>query len=368
MAYTVIDKPTDYFNTVIWTADDSSPRTFTGFGHKPDFLWVKHRGSGSVTPTIIDSTRGGDQMLTTSSTANQDNASHGEITSFNADGFTFQNGSSGSFPRLYFNELDPFGAGGGEYVAWSWKANAGTTSTDTNGSLNSTVQASTTSGFSIVSYTSDGGAETVGHGLGSEPDFYIIKELSGDGDDWFCYHRSLGAGKKIRFNSTNAQESDTSIWQNTNPTSTVFSLQDDSGGVNQAAGRNYIGYFFRSIKGFQKVGKFIGNNSSDGAFVYLGFKPRFLLVKNATQSHANHSWIVFDSVREKNNEIDTFLRGNKGDAETTSGRNEVDFLSNGFKPRASYGDFNGGSDHEFIYLAVAEHPFVSSSGVPTTAR
>lgn len=372
MAYTTINKPADHFNVSTWTADDTSPRSITGFGHKPDFLWGGHRDSGSTNPNITDSSRGGNKNLTPATTAGEDSGSHGIVDSFDTDGITVSNGTNSTYPRLYYNKNNPFGGSdGGEYVYWHWKANGGTTSSNTNGSLTTTVQANTTAGFSIVLYTSASGGQTIGHGLGGKPDFYIIKERTPpSGDDWFVYHSSAGAGNKLRLSGTSAVESDTNIWQNTEPTSTLAYLQNDGGGVNQSTGgtKDYVGYFFRSIKGYSKFGKFIGNNSGSGAFVYTGFKPRWLMVKNGTQSHANHDWIIFDSKREPNNEIDTFLRGNEGAAEVTSGRNEVDFLSNGFKCRSSYGDFNGGTNHNFYYAAFAEHPFVSSTGTPVTAK
>ena len=370
MAYTTIDKPSEHFNVTTWTADDSSPRSLTGFGHKPDFLFGGHRNSGSTNPNITDSSRGGNKNLTPATTAAEDSGSHGIISSFDTDGITITDGTNATYPRLYYNELDPFGSGGGEYVYWHWKANEGTTSSNTDGSITTTVQANTTAGFSIVLYTSASGAQTIGHGLGGKPDFYIIKKRNAAGDDWFVYHTEAGAGNKLRLSGTTAVESDTNIWQNTEPTSTVAYLQNDGGGVNVSSGgvKDYVGYFFRNIKGYSKFGKFIGNNSSDGCTVFTGFKPRWLMVKNGTTSHANHDWIIFDSKRERVNLIDTFLKGNSGDAETTSGRNQVDFLSNGFKARSSYGDFNGGSGDNFYYAAFAEHPFVTSTGVPTTAK
>ena len=188
MAYTEIDNPTEYFSVNTWTADDTTPRSFTGFGHQPDLLWVKHRGSASISPTIIDSVRGGDKMLATPTTAAEDTKSHGEVTAFGSDGITVADGTNATYPKLYFNDLDPFGASvGGEYVCWSWKA-GGSTASNSSGDITSTVSVDTTAGFSITSYTgNNSNDQTVGHSLSAVPHLMIIKNRD-DTNGWIVYH------------------------------------------------------------------------------------------------------------------------------------------------------------------------------------
>ena len=365
MAYTTIDKPKEYHSTTLWTADDSSPRSLSGFGHRPDWLWGGHRDSGSTNPNAVDSSRGGNKNLTTATTAAEDSGSHGIIDSFDSDGITVSNGTNSSFPRLYYNELDPFGSSGGKYAYWHWRANAGSTSSNSDGSITTTVQANTTAGFSIVLYTSASGGQTIGHGLGGKPEFYIIKERGRSGDDWMCYHSYLGAGKKVRLSGTGAAESDTNIWQNTEPTTTVASLQNDGGAVNQSSGGTgtYLGYFFRSIKGYSKIGHYQGNGDADGPFIYLGFKPAWFMTKNITDSGDN--WIIVDSARSPFNVADQGLAANTGTAEFTDV--DFDFLSNGVKCTNATGRHNGGGD-QHIFMAFAENPFVSSKGIPAKAK
>ena len=364
MAYTTINKPSDHFNVSTWTADDTSPRSLTGFGHKPDFLWGGHRNSGSTNPNVVDSTRGGNKNLTTATTAVEDSGSHGIIDSFDTDGITVSNGTNSTYPRLYYNRNNPFGGSdGGEYVYWHWKANGGTTSSNSSGTLTSTVQANTTAGFSIVTWTGSGsGNETVGHGLSSAPEMIILKPRS-EARHWLIWFDAFGDNDKA-FLFDEDVPADNRYGPNA-PTTSVFGLY---GGQGNRDTTTFVAYAFHSVQGYSKFGRFVGNNDSNGTMVYTGFKPRWIMVKNGSTNHSNHDWIIFDSKRERVNLIDTFLKGNSGEAETTSGRNQVDFLSNGFKARSSYGDFNGGSGDYFYYAAFAEHPFVTSTKIPTTAK
>lgn len=370
MAYSNIDKPSDYFQSVAYSGNGST-QNITSLDFQPDWIWTKQRDGGND-HQWIDSIRGNTKAL--SSNRNDLNTFNDGVTAFNSNGYSLSDNSR-------------YNGSGLEYVSWNWLANSSSAS-NTSGSLASTVRANTTSGFSLVSYTSDGGAETVGHGLGGVPEFYIIKERSSDGDDWFAYHVALGAGKKIRLNGTGAGETDTSIWQNTTPTSTVFSLQDDSGGVNQAAGRDYIGYFFRSIKGFSKVSSFNGNNSSDGTMVYLGFKPAWILIRDTTSQNTvggsvATSWGIWDNARMPNNPLGNPIWANRDSNEDTRGNASssnsggsdgnglggflfIDFLSNGFKCRTGASEINSSST--YAYYAIADSPLVTSDGVPTNAE
>jgi len=363
MAYTTINKPSDYFSTNLWVADDSSPRSFTGFGHQPDFVWVKHRGSGSINHTLVDSVRGGDKMLASNTTASEDTKSHGEITSFNSDGITVADGTNSTYPRLYFNDLDPFGAGGGNYVGWSWKG-GGTASSNTDGSITSSVSANTTAGFSIVSWTGNATAgATIGHGLGVTPKVIILKGTD-QTDGWFVQHQDLGATKFLRLQDTNAVTTQTNVWNDTAPTSNVFSVGNGSG--TNGNGNQFITYCFAEKTGYSKFGSYTGNGNADGTFIYTGFKPAFVIAKD---SSAVNNWRLFDNKRPEFNLTDKLLFPSLSDAESVnvSGGGAIDILSNGFKIRSSANGLNA-SGSTYIYMAFAQAPLVGSNGVTAKAR
>ncbi len=361
MAYTDIDKPTDYFSTNLWVADDTSPRSFTGFGHQPDMVWTKHRGSANLYHTITDSVRGGDKMIAPNDTSAEDTKSHGEITSFNSDGITVADGTSGTYPKLYFNDLNPFGADGGNYVGWSWKA-GGSASSNTDGSITSSVSANTTAGFSIVSYTGNGSAgATIGHGLNSAPSMLIVKRRNTT-EGWQVFHTSLGNTKYIELNSTSASVTASTLWNNTSPSSSVVTF-GTSTRVN-ASGSTYIAYCFAQKKGFSKFGSYTGNGSTDGTFTYLGFRPAFVLVKQSSAS--GEEWQLVDNKRNTYNPSNTALFPSSSVAEN-SGNDRFDFLSNGFKCRSTSAGVNS-SGATYIYMCFSENPFVTSTGIPATAR
>jgi hypothetical protein len=376
MAYSNIDKPSKYFQPTLWVADDTSPRTINGFGHQPDMVWVKHRGTSSLNPTICDRVRGGDKMSGSNITDAEDTKSHGEITSWNADGITVADGTSGAYPRLYFNDFDPFGAGGGNYIAWSWSASGTTPVSNTQGSITSTVSTNTTSGFSIFSYTGTGASiTTVGHGCSSEPRLVFVKNRSSTGN-WVTYHYGAGATglynpnqASLMLNTTNASANPASGaylsgGYFSNVSSTTITLRDVNNASNvNATGNNYIGYAFADVKGFSKMGSYTGNGSTDGTFVYTGFKPSFIMIKNSNNSGTG--WSMWDSKRNTYNLVNTYLQANSTGADDTQAF--ADFLSNGIKIRDS-NSFCNGSGNTIIYMAFAENPFVSSKGIPTTAR
>ena len=354
MAYTTIDDPSAYFTITLYTGNGNDNRAITNSANagnfQPDWLWYKER-DGTSEHRSFDSSRGNSQRLEPNNTNAEatDSTNH---QSFDSNGFTI--GNSGST-----NENTK------TYVAWQWKANGGTTASNSNGSITTTVQANTTAGFSIVLYTSASGGQTIGHGLGVAPDMYWIKKRNAAGDDWFVYHSALGEGKKQRLSGNSAAENDTNIWQNTAPTTTVASLQNDGGGVNVSTGgtKNYVGYFFNSVKGYSKIGSYSGNGDADGTFVYTGFRPAWLLFK---ESGANgEHWRIFDNIRSPSNQVGAHLFASTNSAE--SSETGGDFLSNGFKWRNSDNHQNG-SSKTYFYMAFAEHPFVSSEGVPVTAR
>ena len=348
MAYTTINKPSDYFNTVLYTGNEST-NAITGVGFQPDFCWIKNRDcslDGTDDHKLWDSVRGATNALISNSTAAEFTQSG--LDSFDSDGFTL--GSHVGINRS-----------GDACVAWNWLA-GGTASSNTDGSTTSSVSVNTTAGFSIVSYAGNDTADsTIGHGLGVKPDFIIFKDRTATGR-WHTYHSVLGATGHMRLDSTSAFNTATSFMNDTEPTSSVINLGTSAhvNGVSQ----DHIAYCFAEKKGFSKFGTYTGNGSADGPMVYTGFKPAFVIVKDYSQLSG---WEMADNKRTSSggNVIDKELRPNDNIAETTN--NYIDFLSNGFKIRNNFGNWNG-SGATYIYMAFAEHPFVSSTGTPLTAR
>ena len=351
MSYTNgLDKPSDYFNTKLYTGDGTSPRSITGVGFQPDWVWTKNR-SGTNGHVLYDSVRGvsAGELSTHNSNAEGLATQYGEMTSFDSDGYTFQDGVTNG---VVFNNS------GNNYVSWNWLA-SNTTASNTDGSITSTVSANTTSGFSIVSYTGTGSNATVGHGLGVVPKMIIVKYRSGAGD-WTVYNSNIGNTNFLRLNGTLASTSQATYWNNTTPTSSVFSV-GSAGDVNTSSG-THIAYCFAEKKGFSKFGSYTGNGSNDGTFVYLGFKPAFVIVK---RTDAVQSWYLLDNKRNTFNPEDKYFKVDASSAEDTL--SFFDFVSNGFKARGTGIGFNS-SGGSFIYMAFAESPFVTSSGIPTVAR
>ena len=346
MAYSSIAKPTDYFNTVLYTGTGSS-NSVTGVGFQPDWVWLKKRNS-TGNHFIYDAVRGVQETIYTDATSAEATQSQG-LTAFGADGFTVGtntniNGSSNT------------------NVSWNWLAANGTAS-NSDGSITSTVSANTTAGFSIVSYTGNGTDDaTVGHGLSQKPDMVIIKARENT-SSWATWHKNLTGSDYLLFlDATDAQSQYTTILKN--QSSTVLTLGTNS--ATNANGQGFIAYCFAEKKGYSKMGAYRG--SSGNSFIYTGFKPAFLLVKSDSYSSGN--WRIFDNKRSTSgfNVIDDSLRPNTNAAEIDE--TSVDFLSNGFKYRANVTDADSGGT-DYIYYAVAENPFVgndSGTAVPVTAR
>ena len=344
MAYTTIDKPTDYFNTKIYTGTGSS-NAQTGIGHQPDLVWIKSRSAG-WDHEFYDIVRGVGKSLSSVTTNAEQNSPQG-VTAFGSDGFTVGT-------RSGVNENNS------TYVGWNWKA-GGTASSNSNGSITSSVSANTTAGFSIVSYTGTGSNATVGHGLGSNLDFLIVKRRSNTGE-WIVFNSVEGSGKGLKLNTTGASFSaDATVWNSTNPTSSVFSI-GTAVDLN-ASGNTYIAYCFANKKGYSKFGSYTGNGSTDGTFVYTGFKPAWVMVK--VSSGTTGRWYIFDNKRNVDNVVNKFLSADSSNTEATE--NTMDFCSNGFKFRSSNPAWNG-SGNGHIYMAFAENPFVTSTGIAGTAR
>ena len=353
MAYTTIDKPDEYFNTLIYTGNGTSGRSVTGVGFQPDWVWIKNR-SDTDPYKLFDVVRGVSNSLKTNSSDQQvSTEANGYVSAFGTDGFTLTAGSS-SIQDVNLNNEN--------YVSWNWLASNGTAS-NTTGSINSTVSVNTASGFSVVTYTGSGSAATVGHGLGAAPDFFVIKRYNGgNGGNWNAYHQGLGATKYIILNSTSGQVTSATRWNNTAPTSTVFTV-NTSGDVNDN-GDLHVAYCFKEIKGYSKFGSYTGNGSSNGPFVWTGFKPAWVLVKVTSTSD---SWQLIDNKRDpENSGAEQLLQPDLNVAEATDSV-RFDMLSNGLKMRTSNVSVNS-SGSSYIYMAFAENPFVTSEGVPATAR
>ena len=352
MAYTTIDDPSAHFQIDLYTGDGqgSGNNVITNDGNsdlQPDWIWTKERTntSGNQNHTFIDTSRGINKQMFGNLTSN-DATSSNFITQIDTDGFRL-----GDNANINNN--------GSSYVAWQWKANGGTTSSNSDGSITSTVQANTTAGFSIVTYTGNSTAgATVGHGLGVVPNWIIVKDRDAD-KNWVNYHKSIGNDRSITLNTSDAQSASTDHWNNNTPTSSVFYLGDYSH-VNTTD--DYVAYCFAEKQGYSKFGSYTGNGNADGPFVYTGFKPAWVMIKRTSDTN---NWHINDNKRDTFNVVDAVLYANTSDAEATD--TTSDFLSNGFKLRTTV-NFANGSGDTYIYMAFAEHPFVSSKGVPVTAR
>ena len=349
MAYTTIDDPSVYFQIKLYTA--AGAYTFDGNSDmQPDWMWIKER-NGTNEHNLFDSVRGTTKRLESSTNAAEQTSST-TLTAFGSDGFTV-----GSNPGT--------GQNGSNYVGWGWKAGTSFTNDASStgiGGIDSAGSFNNTAGFSIVTYTGNAGNTTVKHGMNVAPSMIIFKRRNANSTNWYTYHASIGQGKRLVLNTTAAEAADTEYMNNTAPTTSVFSL-GPSGTVNTTG--THLAYCFAEKKGYSKFGIYTGNNNADGTFIFTGFKPAFVMVKlTDTQTDG---WVIQDNKRDiSNTGTSTRLRANTSDAEFTS-TNEIDFLSNGFKPRGDDGEINGnGSKH--IYMAFAENPFVTSTGVPATAR
>ena len=346
MSYTNgLDKPTDYFNTVLWTGNGST-QSITGVGFQPDWIWGKNR-SDTNSHWVNDVIRGVDIRLVPNATDAEDNPGTDIVTSFDSDGFSLGSNTEGN-------------KSANNYVAWNWLA-SNTTASNTDGTITSTVSANTTSGFSIVSYTGTGSASTIGHGLGSAPKMVICKTRSTTGV-WLTWHTGISINGQIQLQSTDAvyNPGNNLYWNSTLPTSSVFSV-GTSGSVN-GSGTDYIAYCFSEKKGFSKFGSYTGNGNADGTFVYTGFKPAFVIIKDATNAY---EWRIYDNKINPFNSMFEIINPNNANAQATSSHG-IDFLSNGFKCRGTTTINTSGANQ--IYMCFAKSPFVTSTGIPTTAR
>ena len=343
-----INKSSEYFNTVLYTGNGvsigSGGNSITGVNFQPDFVWIKRREIQHH--RLFDVVRGATKVIESDLTdAEATNSEY--LSSFDSDGFTVGN-------------LAGVNANAGTYVAWNWLADNTSGSSNTDGDITSTVSANTTSGFSVVKWTGTGSDGTIGHGLGVAPKMVIVKSLANT-TAWMVYHASLGNAQEIYLNSSSGSGASTA-WNSTTPTDAVISLDGGAGNGVNASG-DYIAYVFAEKKGFSKFGSYTGNGSTDGTFIYTGFKPAWVLIKKTS---ATDNWILLDNKRDiAPNPHKLALFPNTDDAE--AGDYLTDFLSNGFKIRSATGSLNTGSG-SYIYMAFAENPLVGTNNIPATAR
>ena len=349
MAYTGINKSTDYFNTKLYTGNGTTNTAITGVGFQPDLSIIKARDM-NYDHNVMDAVRGSTKRVATNLTDAESTQAE-MIKSFASDGFNLgDNGGVNQNTKTY--------------VAWNWKAN-GSGSANTDGSISSTVSANTTSGFSIVTWNGNSG--TVGHGLGVKPNFIVIKSRqTGGSNNWVVAHSALGTNMNdnyIILNSTGAAGSGSNTWGG-EPTAQHFTV---AGSV--AANDNNIAYCFAEKTGYSKFGSYTGNGNADGTFVYTGFKPAFVMYKKAIQTGGNTGrWSMEDNKRDPFNVTTHGLAANSSSVENTGSNYwDIDMLSNGFKMRTTEHETNG-SGETFIYMAFAEAPLVGSNNVPCTAR
>jgi len=361
MAYTTINKSSDYFNTKLYTGNDADNHAITGVGFQPYWLWIKQRGDAGYDHSLTDSVRGSTKMLYSDLSRAEDTHSTG-VKSFDSDGFTLgtDDGSGGAYANLVNYTKN--------YVAWNWKAN-GAGSANTDGSINTTATSvNTTAGFSISKYTGNAtSGATVGHGLGTTPSVIIVKKTSGS-DGWVIYHHkntSAPATEYLRLDTSDATADNLGEWNDTAPSSTVFTI-GNSGRTNDN-GATYIAYCFAEKTGYSKFGAYVGNGSTNGTFAYTGFKPAFVMVKYASPGGGVGNWGIFDSVRNPTNVVTQGLLANSTAAEDTS--DFINIVSNGFKQKSASTNRNEDGS-TYIYMAFAENPFVANvgGGLPTTAR
>ena len=337
-----IADPTDHFDSKLWTGNDTDGRAITGYNFQPDWVWIKSR-SGAYSHSITDAVRGAGPYIqsNTSDAEASGPGAFGSTLAFTSDGYTLDNGTS---DNLYVN------AGSETYVGWAWKAN-GSGSSNENGSISATVSANTTAGFSVGIYTGNGTDNaTVGHGLGGA-DMVWVKRRNTTGN-WRVYHKHTN--KLLYLDLTNAGVSPTEI---KSTSSTTFTL--GSGNGFNGSGDTHVFYAFQSIDGFSKISSYVGNGSTNGSYVYTGFRPAWVLIK---RTNAVQEWQVYDDKRSPFNPVTDRLQANSNSAEDdlSPNDNELDFLSNGFKLIEDNGGMNA-SGSTYLYMAFAETPFKTAT-------
>ena len=363
MAYTNIDDPSAYFQTALYSGTGATRKTVTNDGNsdlQPDLFWFKRRDSAAA-HVIADTNRGANvagpvgYTITANSNSTATDVAEGKgIMTITSNGFTVE---------------EQVHAGGnvntGSMVCWQWKCNGGTEQATVSESGNNpghTRQTNVTAGLSIIVYTGTGAVGTIAHGLGKAPEVLIVKNGS-VAVDWAVYHKDMtDAGYTLALNNTDAQvDSGTNRWNHTAPTSSVVHI--GTGQQTNQDAKSFLMYAFTSIPGYSKFGSYEGNSNADGPLLYTGFKPAFVMLKPAD---INEHWVIHDGTRDPFNKTYHYVFANETEAEAAGGTHHIDLLSNGFKIRTSNNNWNTSST--IIYMAFAESPFISSKGVPTTAR
>jgi hypothetical protein len=319
---------------------NGSTQTISGLDFSPDFVWTKRR-DGASSHGLFDVIRGATKWLGSNST-NSEQTYSDSLISFDSDGFTLG-------ADTVWNGINQSSQ---TYVAWTWDAGTSTVS-NTDGSITSSVRANASAGFSVVTATgSSSSSATVGHGLNAAPELIFVKlrVTAGNGfdQDWQVYHSSIGNTGGLKLNTTAATETSSAIWNNTSPTSTTFSI-----GASSRYDGNFVAYCFTPVEGYSAFGSYTGNGSTNGPFVYTGFRPRWIMTK---RTDATGEWWISDSARDTYNAASTFLWAQSSGAEVSSTSYDYDILSNGFKLKTTYADRNA-SGGTFVYAAFAENPF-----------
>ena len=362
MAYTTINDPSAHFQTVLWTGNGTAGNAVTFDGNsdmQPDFVWSKRRDSAThhiLKDTSTGGTSNNDQHLVSSLTQAENTYAQYRMN-FDSNGFTLGGVGDSGFQGI-----------GTSMVSWAWKAKGGTTTAFSESGSNpgGTRQTNTDAGFSIISYTGTGSNGTIAHGLPSTPEFIIFKRRDAT-QFWCVWHQAIGDDNKLALHLADGLDADGAFMASTLPTSTNITVGGASVNTN-ADGGTYICYAFSPIQGYSKFGKYVGNGVGDGPFVYTGFKPAFVMFKRL----GSQSWDIHDSTRDPFNPMPRRLLPNlayQEETRPTSGASIdcMDFLSNGFKIKSIETILNASGD-TFVYMAFAENPFVTSTGVPTTAR
>jgi len=331
----------DYFDISLYSGNNSTQTVTNSGAMQPDMVWIKSRNVNGANHVVTDSVRGVNRFVITNLSDSEFNVAN-TLTSFNSNGFSLG------------NSVYDFNISGNNYVAWQWRANQGTNVTNTAGSITSTVSANTTAGFSVVTWTGAGSTGTIGHGLGATPNFIILKRRNA-AVNWFVGGSNIASAGNGTWssvieglNTTNGVNTGaTAIFNSTAPTSTVFT----GGSEMTINGATYVAYCFTQVRGYSAFGLYTGNGSTDGPFVYLGFRPRFVMFK---RTDASNSWYMYDTSRTTINVMGAELAADSSGAESTF--NSRDFLSNGFKLRSANASLNA-SGGTYIYMAFAESPF-----------
>jgi len=350
MAYTDIDDSSEYFQTALYTGSGSA-RNITNDGNsdlQPDWVWIKKRSNGED-HLLFDSVRGINKSLKSNNTS-AEQTDGGDLSEFRTDGFRI-----GTNNRSNQNTHT--------FVAWQWKAGtsfSNDASSTSVGSIDSTGSVSTDAGFSIISWTSpNDSVATIAHGLGVVPTMIIMKKRGASGG-WVTYHQTMGNTHCMFLSTTAGKEDNADVFNDTSPTSAVFTTGSDGALVNNTM----IAYCFADVQGFSKMGSYVGNGNANGAFVYTGFKVGWVMIK---KTDGSENWKIWDNKRPGFNDLNYQMNVNADEAESDSSNNRMDLVSNGFKMRGSGDTFNS-SGGNYLFMAFAENPFTTSTGVPGMAR